>query len=188
MWVGLRRKLHKAMDFKGGIKNCFFFGVSRKGGGGSRRIQNFLNRKTEIFLPKGGGLTQSKRVLSEKMRFLGIFWQKGGILSEKKWEFFGIFGQKGLGGSPPEKNSYFNLMPPLMPALGCPWPDQPSQEQVCASVFGKIASRFLLKLSSSFYQNSFWQIIQDHGRSYKIMDKELMKEVRCYVRYTILNG
>ena len=35
---------------RGGIKNCFFFPeILRKGGGGPRRIQNFLNRKKNNF-------------------------------------------------------------------------------------------------------------------------------------------
>ena len=71
-------------------KKGFFRRKSKRGGGGLAESKISVNRKKLrifwIFLPKGGGLTQSKRVLSEKMRFLGIFCQKGGILSEKNWE------------------------------------------------------------------------------------------------------
>ena len=60
---------------RGGIKkNCFFSEKLRKGGGGvspnpkfpyQKKLRFFWN-----FFSKGGGLTYSKRVLSEK---LGIF-------------------------------------------------------------------------------------------------------------------
>ena len=49
-------------------KNCFFFNIVRKGGGGGLVDSKIsLTEKTEIFLDfsaeRGGGLTQSKRVL-----------------------------------------------------------------------------------------------------------------------------
>ena len=65
-------------------------------GGGSRRIQNFLNRKNSDFFGLfgrkggGGGLTQSKRVLAENWAkypknriFFGYF--------AENWGFFGHF-------------------------------------------------------------------------------------------------
>ena len=89
-------------------KKLVFFGENLKGGcGGLAESKISVNRKKLrifwIFCQKGGGLTQSKRVLSEKMRFLGIFCQKVVILSEKNSEFFGIFGHQG-GRSPPIQN------------------------------------------------------------------------------------
>ena len=80
--------------------------ILRKGGGGVSENPKFpYQKKLRFFWHKGGGLTQSKMVLSEKMRFFGIFCQKGGILSEKNWEFFVIFRQKG-GVSANPKNPY----------------------------------------------------------------------------------
>ena len=59
--------------------------ILRKGGGGVSENPKFpYQKKLRFFWHKGGGgLTQSKMVLSEKMRFFGIFCQKGGFLSEK---------------------------------------------------------------------------------------------------------
>ena len=62
--------------------------ILRKGGGGVSENPKFpYQKKLRFFWHKEGGLTQSKRGLSEKMRFFGIFCQKGGILSEKNENF-----------------------------------------------------------------------------------------------------
>ena len=55
----------------------FFWLFVKRGAGGSRPIQKILIRKySDFFDQGGGGLTQSKRVLSEKLRFFGIIYQK----------------------------------------------------------------------------------------------------------------
>ena len=46
----------------------------------------------DFFAKRGGGLTQSKISVSRKMRFLGIFCQKEGILSEKTQNFLELGG------------------------------------------------------------------------------------------------
>ena len=88
-------------------KNTVFYDYSPKGGrGGLGKSEISLSEKTEIFFgTRGGGLTQSKMVLSEKMRFFGIFCQKGGILSEKTENFLEFFAKRG-GVSANPKNPY----------------------------------------------------------------------------------
>ena len=84
-------------------KYWFFMTILRKGGGGVSENPKFpYQKKLRFFWHKGGGLTQSKMVLSEKMRFFGIFCQKGGILSEKTENF----SPKGGGVSANPKNPY----------------------------------------------------------------------------------
>ena len=80
------------LGLRGGIqkKKLVFFGVYPKGGGGSRRIQNFLIRKWLkffwIFLPKGGGgLTQSK--ISVIRNCLFFFWKWGGVFPNPKFPY-----------------------------------------------------------------------------------------------------
>ena len=80
--------------------------ILRKGGGGVSENPKFpYQKKLRFFWHKGGGLTQSKMVLSEKMRFFGIFCQKGGILSEKNENFSEFFAKRG-GVSANPKNPY----------------------------------------------------------------------------------
>ena len=81
--------------------------ILRKGGGGVSENPKFpYQKKLRFFWHKGGGgLTQSKMVLSEKMRFFGIFCQKGGILSEKTENFSEFFAKRG-GVSANPKNPY----------------------------------------------------------------------------------
>ena len=87
-------------------KNCFFSEKLRKGGRGVSPNPKFpYQKKMRFFWHKGGGLTQSKMVLSEKMRFFGIFCQKGGILSEKTENFSEFFAKRG-GVSANPKNPY----------------------------------------------------------------------------------
>ena len=68
--IGTGSVLHcwQILILRGGIKKTVFFSEKTLKGGGSRRIRNFLIRKTEIFLEfflkEGGGPTYSKRVLS----------------------------------------------------------------------------------------------------------------------------
>ena len=66
---------------KGGIKKSVFL-LSVKREGGSQPIKKNPHQKLlRFFLSKGGGgLIQSKRVLSEKLRFFGIIYQKRGVL------------------------------------------------------------------------------------------------------------
>ena len=74
------KSLKPVYTLKGGIKNCFFFTFCQKGRG-FRPIPKILIRKYSDFLTKGGGaLTQPKRVLSEKLRFFDIIYQKRGVL------------------------------------------------------------------------------------------------------------
>ena len=84
-------------------KTVFFRRKSERGGGGLAESKISVNRKKFrifwIFCQKGGGLTQSKISVSRKMRFLGIFCQKEGILSEKTQNFLELGG-----GSPPIQN------------------------------------------------------------------------------------
>ena len=76
-------------------KTGFFWTFSERGGRGSRRFQNFLNRKNSdffgLFAERGGGLTQSKRVFSRK---LGTITKKSffGYLAQN-WFFCGYFAQ-----------------------------------------------------------------------------------------------
>ena len=51
----------------GGIKKLFFLlSVKKKRGGESLgQIKKYLSENTQIFLTKGGGLTQSKKYLSD---------------------------------------------------------------------------------------------------------------------------
>ena len=75
-------------DLRGGIKkkNCFFFQKKTpKGGeGGLAESKISLSEKTEIFLEfflqRGGGLTYSKRVLSYKTGYFGLFLPKRGVI------------------------------------------------------------------------------------------------------------
>ena len=47
-------------------KNCFFLLSVKRGAGGLGQIKKYLSENTQIFFTKGGGgLTQSKRVLSD---------------------------------------------------------------------------------------------------------------------------
>ena len=63
--VSLGIEIHKVIVvIRGGIKNCFFYFRSN-GGRGSRPKEKKLSENTQIFLTKRGGLTQSKRVLSD---------------------------------------------------------------------------------------------------------------------------
>ena len=51
---------------RGGIKNCFFLLSVKKGGGGvSAKAKKNYQKILRFFWPKGGSLTQSKRVLSD---------------------------------------------------------------------------------------------------------------------------
>ena len=56
-------------------KLVFFYFLSNRGGG-LGEYKKSLSENTKTFLTRVGGLTQSKRVLSEKLRFFGIICQK----------------------------------------------------------------------------------------------------------------
>ena len=87
-------------QIRGGIKkkNWDFMTILRKGGRGVSENPKFPYQKIlRFFWHKGGGLTQSKRGLSEKIRFVGICCQKGGILSEKTENFSEFFAKRGGG-------------------------------------------------------------------------------------------
>ena len=75
---------HKVLcSLRGGIKKkLVFFRKTPKGGGrGLAKSEISLSEKTEIFLEKGwGGLTYSKRVLSQKTGDFGLFLPKRGVI------------------------------------------------------------------------------------------------------------
>ena len=63
---------------RGGVKNCFFYFWSKRGGGLGQSKKSFRIRKySDIFYQRGGGLTQSKSVLSD---FLAQFAKNGGFI------------------------------------------------------------------------------------------------------------
>ena len=71
-----------------------FFLLSVKRGAVSVNPKNPYQKILRFFFTKGGGLTQSKRGLSEKLRFFGIIYQKKGGL-KKTGIFLTIFRRKG---------------------------------------------------------------------------------------------
>ena len=85
--------------------------IFRKGGGGSRRIQNFLNRKNSdffgLFCRKGGGshpiqkgFSRKLGKISKKSHFFWIFCRKLGFF----WTFF----RKGGGGGLAQSKIFLN--------------------------------------------------------------------------------
>ena len=76
--------LHRLItDLRGGInkKKLFFFQKNSKRGGGVSPNPKFpYQKKLRFFLEKGGGLTYSKRVLSQKTGDFGLFLPKRGVI------------------------------------------------------------------------------------------------------------
>ena len=98
-------------------KTVFFFGKTPKGGGGSRRIRNFLIRKKlryfwNFFWKEGGVPPIPKGCYHKKWGYWGIFAKKGGShpihrdFIKKKLRIFWNFSPKGGGVSPIPKFPY----------------------------------------------------------------------------------